>query len=220
MWCSCRRKPTPQLLPRCWQRTNTSSSSNRISILAPAGTTNDPSLASQWHLTKIGVQAAWDTSTGSEVIIAILDTGVDGSHPDLAAQMIPGWNVYDNNSDTSDVHGHGTAVAGTAAAAGNNADRRRFGSLSFETHAGACADPSAYAYFSSMASGLIWAADHGARVANISFENVGQAVPPSTVPRSTSRQGRADCGLCRQQRRSADRRLHRQSGRRLGNRQQ
>jgi thermitase len=35
--------------------------------------------------------------------------------------MVPGWNVYDNNADTVDVQGHGTAVAGTAAAAGNNA---------------------------------------------------------------------------------------------------
>lgn len=144
-------------------------------VVAPAGTTNDPSLPSQWHLTKIGVQAAWDTSTGSEVIIAILDTGVDASHPDLAAQLIPGWNVYDNNSDTSDVHGHGTAVAGTAAAAGNNAIGVASVAYRSKLMPVRIADPSAYAYFSSMASGLIWAADHGARVANISYENVANS---------------------------------------------
>ena len=52
--------------------------------------------------------------------IAILDSGVDGTHPDLASQMVPGWNFYDGNADTSDVNGHGTAVAGAAAASSNN----------------------------------------------------------------------------------------------------
>ncbi len=141
-------------------------------ILAPAGTTNDPSLASQWHLAKIGAQGAWDTSTGSDVIIAILDTGVDGNHPDLAAQMIPGWNAYDSNGDSSDVHGHGTAVAGTAAAAGNNAIGIASVAYRSKLMPVRVSDPSGYAYFSTMASGLTWAADHGAKVANISFENV------------------------------------------------
>lgn len=144
-------------------------------ILAPAGTTNDPSLPSQWHLTKIGAQAAWDTSTGSEVIIAILDTGVDASHPDLAAQLIPGWNIYDNNSDSSDIHGHGTAVAGTAAAAGHNAIGVASVAYRAKLMPVRIADPSGYAYFSTMASGLTWAADHGARVANISYENVANS---------------------------------------------
>lgn len=141
-------------------------------IVAPAGTTNDPSLPSQWHLAKIGAQAAWDTSTGSDVVIAILDTGVDGSHPDLAAQMIPGWNVYDNNGDSSDIHGHGTAVAGTAAAAGNNALGVASVAYRSKLMPVRIADPSGYAYFSTMASGLTWAADHGAKVANVSYENV------------------------------------------------
>ena len=60
-------------------------------------------------------------STGQGVTIAILDSGVDATHPDLANAVVPGWNFYDNNSNTADVFGHGTKVAGTAAASGNNA---------------------------------------------------------------------------------------------------
>ena len=141
-------------------------------IVRPVGTTNDPSLASQWHLAKIGAPTAWDSSTGNNVIVAILDTGVDGTHPDLTAQMVPGWNAYDNNSNTADVYGHGTAVAGTAAAAGNNGVGVASVAYRSKIMPIRISDLSGYAYFSTMANGLTWAADHGAKVANISFENV------------------------------------------------
>ena len=90
-------------------------------LIPAAGVVNDPSFASEWHLTMIGAPTAWSFATGNGIKIAILDTGVDGTHPDLAAQMVPGWNFYDNNSDTSDVNGHGTAVAGAAAASSTTA---------------------------------------------------------------------------------------------------
>lgn len=141
-------------------------------ILPLAGTTNDPSLASQWHLAKIGAPTAWDTTAGNDIIIAILDTGVDGSHPDLAAQMVAGWNAYDNNADASDVYGHGTAVAGTAAAAGNNAIGVASVAYLSRIMPIRVSDTAGYATGSAIASGLTWAADHGAKVANISFEGV------------------------------------------------
>lgn len=133
---------------------------------------NDPYLGSQWYSAKINAPTAWDTTRGSGVTIAILDTGVSATHPDLAASLVPGWNVYNNNSDTSDVHGHGTAVAGSAAAASNN-------SVGVAGVAGAAkimpiriADANAYAYWSTVAQGITWAADRGARVANISYVGV------------------------------------------------
>ena len=86
----------------------------------PAFTPNDPTYASEWHEAKINAPAAWDYSTGQGVTIAILDSGVDATHPDLASAVVAGWNFYDNNSNTADVYGHGTEVAGAAAASGNN----------------------------------------------------------------------------------------------------
>jgi thermitase len=139
-------------------------------ILAPDGTANDPYYGSQWHLSKIEANTAWDTTVGSStVILAVLDTGVESSHPDLSGRLVAGWNFYNGNSDTSDVHGHGTAVAGTAAASSNNG-------MGVAGVAGGCkimpiriSDPDGYAYESTIAKALNWAANNGARVANISF---------------------------------------------------
>jgi len=91
-------------------------------ILPPdAVTPNDPLHSSQWHIPKIAAPDAWSVTSGtSGVTIAILDIGVDRTHPDLAPKMVPGWNIYGNSPDTSDIYGHGTKVAGTAAACGNN----------------------------------------------------------------------------------------------------
>jgi subtilisin family serine protease len=124
----------------------------------------------EWHLRKINGPGAWSLNTGTgSVVLAILDTGVDASHEDLAPKMVPGWNIYGNNSDTRDVTGHGTLVAGTAAASSNNA-------VGVASVAWGCrimpvrvSDSTGYASFSNMASGLTWAADHGARIANLSY---------------------------------------------------
>ena len=89
-------------------------------IVKPNQLTNDTYFPSQWHLPKINAPEAWDSSTGSGVIIAILDSGIDVSHPDLASRIVPGYNFYDNNSNITDTFGHGTMCAGTAAAIGNN----------------------------------------------------------------------------------------------------
>ena len=88
--------------------------------LPPAFVPNDPSYPSEYHLPVISAPQSWDLSRGANVTIAILDSGVDPAHPDLAGKLVPGVNPYDGNTDTTDVHGHGTAVAGAAAAIGNN----------------------------------------------------------------------------------------------------
>ncbi|HXG92737.1 MAG TPA: S8 family serine peptidase [Blastocatellia bacterium] len=131
---------------------------------------NDPWYPNEWHLFKIAAPNAWPTTTGSSnIIIAILDTGVDGAHPELSAKMVPGWNFYDNNSDTNDIAGHGTIVAGTATAATNNALGVASVSWGCRIMPIRISDPAGYATYSAAAKGLAWAADHGARVANISY---------------------------------------------------
>jgi len=141
-------------------------------IVRPADVTpNDPWFANwEGHLRRIQAPAAWSITTGSSnVVIAILDTGVDATHEDLASKIVPGWNIYNNNSNTSDVGGHGTAVAGTAAASSNNG-------MGVASVCWGCmimpirvSDGVTGATYSALASGLNWAADHGARVANMSY---------------------------------------------------
>jgi len=145
-------------------------------LMPAAATVNDPSYGSEWHLQRIHAPAAWDHTMGSGVVIAILDTGIDATHPDLAAQIVPGWNFYDNNADTSDVANHGTAVAGAAAAATNNGVGIAGVAGSAKLMPVRIASPSSYAYWSTAAQGIVYAADHGARVVNLSYEGaVGSA---------------------------------------------
>src|SRR5258706_2554765 len=141
-------------------------------VLLPRLYVNEPYYSQEWHLPKISATSAWDTRTGGGVTSAILDTGTDPTHPDLIAQVVPGWNTYDNNNNSADVYGHGTATAGTAAAAGNNSvgvSGVAFGSKIMPIRITGTAG---YGYYSTMASGITWAADHGARVASISFLGV------------------------------------------------
>jgi len=138
--------------------------------IAPALVPNDTFYVQAWHLPKIGAPQAWDISTGAGVVIAILDTGVNVAHPDLAGRAVPGWNVFNNNSDTADVYGHGTKVAGTAMAAGNNGIGVTGVGFAAKVMPVRISDLDGYAFFSDMAEGIVWAADHGARVANISYQ--------------------------------------------------
>ncbi|NWG08813.1 MAG: S8 family serine peptidase, partial [Nitrososphaerales archaeon] len=142
--------------------------------IPPSLIPNDSYYSSQWHLNKILAPDAWDISIGDpNIIIAVLDSGVDPSHPDLSAQLLQGYNFYDNNYNTSDVFGHGTKVAGVAAALTNN--MIGVSSIGYQ-----CSilpirvtDTSGYAYSSLLSKGLTYAADRGAKVAVISFAIFG-----------------------------------------------
>jgi subtilisin family serine protease len=95
---------------------------------------NDPSFSKLWGMTRIGAPTAWEGSTGDgSAVAAVLDTGVDAAHPDLAANMwhnpgglwgcaagTTGYDVINTDCDPYDDHHHGTHVAGTIGAVGNN----------------------------------------------------------------------------------------------------
>jgi hypothetical protein len=139
-------------------------------------TPNDPSYASQWYLPRIDAPNAWPLTTGTgNIIIAIADTGVDPTHPDLVSKLVPGWNVTGNNSDTHDVYGHGTMVAGTAAAASNNGKGVASVAWNCWIMPVRISQDNGYAYDSTIAGGITWAADHGARVVNVSYKVTGSA---------------------------------------------
>jgi subtilisin family serine protease len=140
-----------------------------------ASVPNDPDFSSQWHLARIQAPRAWDVSTGaSSVIVAVVDSGVDPSHPDLAPKLVPGWNFLNSTSNTADVLGHGTAVAGTVAAASNNGigvAGVAWGSLIMPLEVVDAGDSASY---SDIAAAIQYAADHGARIVNLSL---GGAAP-------------------------------------------
>ncbi len=131
---------------------------------------NDDSYATQWHLPAISAPSAWDISTGSSsVSIAIADSGVDPTHPDLAAKLLPGYNFVSNNTDTRDIYGHGTKVAGAAAAISNNNAGIAGVAWINPIVPLVVADSTGYATYSNMAKAIIHAADNGIRVINLSF---------------------------------------------------
>ncbi len=173
--------------------------------VTPACSVTDPSYGSSWALPKIQAPDAWDSANGSGVTIAILDTGVDSAHPDLAANLVPGWNMYDNNSNTADVNGHGTSVAVLAAMVANNGNGQRRRGLG---RRGSCRcafpTPDGYAYWSTMAQGIYWAADHGAKVVNISYQRRVRQFHRAVRCAIPAQQGRRGGGGRRQHQRIAE----------------
>lgn len=136
------------------------------------GVANDPYFGSAWHLPRINANTAWDKTQGTGVTVAILDSGVDGTHPDLSARMVAGWNFYDNNSITTDVHGHGTGVAGAASASTNNSQGVSSVAGNASIMPVRIADSTGAGYISMIAQGVTWAADKGAKVINISYDRL------------------------------------------------
>ena len=139
-------------------------------ILEPAAIPNDPYYPSAWHLQAINAPSAWDITKGTSIPIAILDTGVESTHPDLKDKLTLGYNFYNNNNDLSDICGHGTMVAGTAAAITNNGIGVSGVAWNNPIIPIKISDANCYGSYSAMINGIVYAADKGARVANISFQ--------------------------------------------------
>jgi len=81
---------------------------------------NDPDLLKQWHHKNMQTIDGWQATKKKETVIAILDTGIDGTHPDLKNLLVPGYDAYGNGKEYVDMQGHGTHCAGIAAAQVNN----------------------------------------------------------------------------------------------------
>lgn len=138
-------------------------------------TPNDKVLGQQWALRNMQALEAWDITTGGEVVVAVLDTGVDAGHPDLSGKVLPGYNVFRNNGDADDDNGHGTAVAGLIAANTDNGTGIaglcwgcRILPVKVLSGNGSGND-------ASVSAGIRWAADNGARVINLSLGGSGES---------------------------------------------
>lgn len=133
------------------------------------GSPDDPYLDLQWGLNKVSAAQAWDVTLGSpSITIAILDTGVDLDHPDLAVKIVSEINLT-NFGSADDVYGHGTHVAGIAAAMTNNGigvAGLGYGSAIMDVKV---MDDNGMGAYSWIVSGIIWAVDNGADIINMSL---------------------------------------------------
>ncbi|RSM46147.1 hypothetical protein DMB66_50155 [Actinoplanes sp. ATCC 53533] len=137
-------------------------------------TPNDPAYPDQTELRQITVPAAWDKTTGSAVTVAVVDSGVT-QIGDLTGAVLPGRDFVNSDNDPVDDDGHGTAVASLIAGRGNNGVGM----------AGACwqckilpvkvLDATGSGSYSNVAAGIVYAADQGAKIINISLGGYSSA---------------------------------------------
>ncbi len=132
-------------------------------------TPNDTLYAKQWNLAKISAPTAWDVSQGGYGPIAIVDTGIDAGHSDLSGEVSGGYNFVSSSNDTTDDNGHGTHVAGIIAGVTNNTN----GVASIGYKGGLMPikvlDANGSGTYGDVASGITYAADHGAKIINLSL---------------------------------------------------
>ena len=155
-----------------------------------SGTWNQP-YPDLWGLHLTQADSAWDTAIGTGTVVAVIDTGVDSNHPDIAANMwtnpgeipndgidndnngfvddVHGWDFVDNNNTPNDLFGHGTHVAGTVAAVGNN--QRGVVGMAWGARVMAVRglDAKGVGYTSDLAQAVLYAAQNGADVLNNSW---------------------------------------------------
>ncbi len=142
---------------------------------APAAS-SDPLRLHQWGLDMIHADEAHAVTTGAGAVVAVVDTGVDASHPDLRGRIGPGIDFVDGDSTPQDGNGHGTHVSGIIAADANNGIGVDSVAPGAEIMPVRVLDASGSGSDSDVAKGIDWAVDHGASVINLSL---GGTVPTS-----------------------------------------
>lgn len=138
---------------------------------------NDPGFGNQWGLSKINMPLAWDITKGnSNLIIAIVDSGIDLDHPDFscivtsgASKLTAGWNYIANNNNPNDDNGHGSHVAGIAGACTNNSTGVAGMAPNVRLMPVKVLDSNGNGTSASVANGVTFAVNNGAKIINLSL---------------------------------------------------
>lgn len=146
--------------------------SRTIQSLPETALPNDPLFLKQWPLINREVPGAWEMgATGQGMTVAVVDTGIALEHPDLKDNLVPGYNSMTGSEEAGanrDNNGHGTEVAGVIAA-----ERNDLGVVGVAYQAKImpikAIGASGVGYDDAIADGIVWAADHGAKIINLSL---------------------------------------------------
>ncbi|MBB6023089.1 thermitase [Paenibacillus sp. JGP012] len=131
---------------------------------------NDPFFPYQYNLNKINAPAAWDiTQSSSSIKIAIIDTGVQLNHPELASKLLPGYDYVDYDNIPEDGNGHGTHVAGIAASITNNGVGIAGTAPLASIVPIRVLDNNGQGTIGNVGNGLVFAANNGVQVVNLSL---------------------------------------------------
>ena len=151
---------------------------NYIATTAALSTPNDPSFSSQWSLSKISAVDGWSTmftsypTTTAGATIAVIDTGVQSTHPDLSGKVLAGANCltgFCTAGGSEDDNSHGTHVSGIAAARTNDGIGIAGLALTSPVLPVKVLDSAGSGSYASITAGINWAVSHGARVINMSL---------------------------------------------------
>jgi type VII secretion-associated serine protease mycosin len=139
-------------------------------VAAAALVGSDPLRTAQWALDELGFESVRAAVEPSGVTVAVIDTGVDADHEDLAGAVLPGWDaIAGTRGADTDRYGHGTHVAGIVAAVAGNGLGGSGAAAGVHILPVRVLDEEGKGWSSTIADGIRWAADHGADVINLSL---------------------------------------------------
>jgi thermitase len=164
------------------QQTPAVAYAERNPIVQGFTTPNDSWWPNEWAPVKVNAPKAWDTTTGSSTaVVAVVDTGVDFTQPDMQGAFVPGYDTVNHDADPSDDDGHGTYTAGIVGARSNN-------NMGVASYCWTCSimpmkglGTAGSGTLSDAANAVTWAADHGARVVSMSWGTTSDSTTLSSA---------------------------------------
>jgi subtilisin family serine protease len=137
--------------------------------LPSAASAGDPLRSHQWNMDLVHADEAHRTATGAGAVVAVVDSGVTRTHPDLQGRLLQGYDFVQNDSDPTDQNGHGTHVTGIVAANANNDIGVEGVAPGAKILPVRVLDDQGSGDSTTVAKGIDWAVDHRANVINLSL---------------------------------------------------